>query len=124
MSPEDSPAAGLDHDSQRLDEIETRLTAIQETLHRVEELIQNLVSQKKKVSIRMRGQSKRRISYTPASPEECLQIRERKGLTQKQAAELLGTSIDNWRNWEYGRSRPSSVATTIIKQLLQETTTE
>ena len=44
-------------------------------------------------------------------PEELLVFRQRSGLTQAQAADLIYTSPRNWQNWEQGsdgRSMPAS----------------
>lgn len=32
-------------------------------------------------------------------------IRERRGLTQKEAADRIGISVDGYRHWEHGRSQ-------------------
>ncbi|MBE7090502.1 MAG: helix-turn-helix transcriptional regulator [Clostridiales bacterium] len=44
------------------------------------------------------------------------ELREEKGLSQKQVAELLGLPISTYANWEQGRREPSI---TDIFRLLQ-----
>jgi transcriptional regulator with XRE-family HTH domain len=46
--------------------------------------------------------------------------RERKGLTQQQAAEVLGISFDSIRNWEIRRYVPNTTVRGLLLARLQQ----
>jgi DNA-binding transcriptional regulator YiaG len=50
--------------------------------------------------------------------EMLIEWRDRKGFTQAQAAEHLGTSIDNIQNWERARYRPRGVALNALVSII------
>ncbi|MDE6059736.1 MAG: helix-turn-helix domain-containing protein [Clostridia bacterium] len=40
-------------------------------------------------------------------PQKLKDLRKEKGITQKQLADILGTTDDSIYSWEHGRSQPS-----------------
>ena len=50
-------------------------------------------------------------------PARLRAIRAEHGLTQKQAAEKVGTVLRTWQNWEYGRRRPGAATAKLIQIL-------
>jgi len=48
-------------------------------------------------------------------PSELQQIRAKTGLTQKQFAMIIGSSVATLRKWEQGARQPSGAARTLIK---------
>jgi DNA-binding transcriptional regulator YiaG len=47
-------------------------------------------------------------------PARLIRIRKRLNLTQREAAERIGTVLRTWQNWEYGRRIPNRVARAAI----------
>ncbi|MFZ5616320.1 MAG: helix-turn-helix domain-containing protein [Pseudomonadota bacterium] len=54
----------------------------------------------------------------PLDPAAMLRVaRARLGLTQEEAAALLGVNVATLRNWEQRRTKPDGAATTLIRLL-------
>lgn len=51
-------------------------------------------------------------------PAKLARWRKARGLSQSQAAPLLGVTLDTLQNWEQGRSTPRGLALTSLLQLL------
>ncbi len=47
-------------------------------------------------------------------PTKLVAIRERYKVSQREAAERVGTVVRSWQNWEYGRRVPNAMAAKLI----------
>lgn len=65
----------------------------------------------------MLGMAKRKKTAFNPWPARLKKIREDKDMTQAEAAEIVGTVLRTWQNWEYGRSRPSPMIAKLIDLL-------
>jgi len=47
-------------------------------------------------------------------PAKLKAIRARLDISQREAAERIGTVLRTWQNWEYGRTRPNPMLAKLI----------
>lgn len=60
-----------------------------------------------------KGSASTRVREFPAT--EIQEVRLKTGLTQKQFASVIGSSVATVRKWEQGSRKPSGAAETLIK---------